>query len=259
MNAPTADNPKRDLMPQSSAAKCPSTQSMIFPLTTSSVDPWHRVLKARFWYGLAATVIGTSLLTAVFFLGYFYVQAHPLRTPYVMPLTSLDRLIPFQPKYLSAYLSLWVYIGAGPGLLPSHRERLIYAAWISALGLIGLAIFWIWPTQVPRVFAPGAPALMMLLHGADAAGNACPSMHVAMAVFTVIRVDNLLQRTRSPWYLRALNLVSAATIAYSTLAIQQHVLWDVIAGAALGAAFALVSMAWPRPPRRRTTKCRSDR
>ena len=33
-----------------------------------------------------------------------------------MPRTRLDLLIPFQPAALLAYVSLWVYVGVGPGL-----------------------------------------------------------------------------------------------------------------------------------------------
>jgi hypothetical protein len=143
------------------------------------------------------TLIGTSVFIFVFFLGYFYVQRYPLFAPIVMPMTSLDRLIPFQPLALAAYVSLWIYVGAGPGLQATRREMAIYALWMAALCVTGLAIFYLLPTQMADVNVGAADSVFFrTLQSVDAAGNACPSMHVAVAVFTVIRVDDVLRVVR---------------------------------------------------------------
>ncbi len=83
-----------------------------------------------------------------------------------------------------------------------------------------------------------------MLQGVDAAGNACPSMHVAAAMFTVIRVEQVLRDARTPVVLRLLNLLWFAAIAWSTLAVKQHVVLDAVAGALLGIAFAVPSLRW---------------
>jgi len=192
------------------------------------------------------TLIGTSVFIFVFFLGYFYVQRYPLFAPIVMPMTSLDRLIPFQPLALAAYVSLWIYVGAGPGLQATRREMAIYALWMAALCVTGLAIFYLLPTQMADVNVGAADSVFFrTLQNVDAAGNACPSMHVAVAVFTVIRVDDVLRVVRSPLFLRLVNIGVCMLICYSTLAIKQHVVLDVLAGALLGALFAGLSrLAW---------------
>jgi membrane-associated phospholipid phosphatase len=77
----------------------------------------------------------------------------------------------------------------------------------------------------------------------DLAGNACPSLHVAFAVFTGIWMDRLLKEMRSAHVLLALNWLWCLGIVYSTLATRQHVVLDVIAGAALGALTASVHLA----------------
>src|SRR5450631_387017 len=122
---------------------------------TASVPPhrWTIELGARARRNFVLTVIGTTLLTALFFICYFYVQRHPAYTPTVLPLTALDRIIPFQPQALLAYASLWIYIGVGPGLQRTSSELAVYALWMCGLCIGGLGIFYFWPTQVPALTA----------------------------------------------------------------------------------------------------------
>src|SRR5215471_2563593 len=146
--------------------------------------PWLTELIFRARWRFPFKFVTTSALIALFFLGYFYVQAAPLDTPAVMPLTSLDTLIPFQPYALVAYLSLWVYVGAGPGLQRSGAELLRYALWMGALCATGLGLFYLWPTQLPDAVGQASDAqLLGMLRRVDSISNACPSMHVAAAVF----------------------------------------------------------------------------
>jgi membrane-associated phospholipid phosphatase len=207
---------------------------------------WQSQLVRRMRGHLLLTFFGTSAVIFVFFLGYFYVQQNPLFASTVMPVTALDRLIPFQPLALVAYCSLWIYVGVGPGLQVSRADLLSYALWMGALCLTGLAIFYFLPTQVAEVAVADPHSFFFsVLQSVDAAGNACPSMHVATAVFTAIRVDDVLRIVRSPRFLRLLNIGCAGLICYSTLAIKQHVVLDVVAGAALGALFAGLSrLTW---------------
>lgn len=195
----------------------------------------HFVLKA----------VGTTIFTWLFFIGYFHLLRNPAFAVTVMPLTPLDTLIPFQPWLLGAYLSLWVYVGVAPGLQPNFRELFVYGLWVGALCLSGLGLFYLWPTQIPplAIDVSGYPGFEML-QGVDAAGNACPSMHVAIALFTAIRLAHVLREIATPLWPRVLNWAWFAAIAYSTLAVKQHVVLDVLAGALLGAAFALPSLRW---------------
>ncbi|HWI11567.1 MAG TPA: phosphatase PAP2 family protein, partial [Burkholderiaceae bacterium] len=98
-----------------------------------------------------------------------------------------------------------------------------------------------------------------VLKGVDAAGNACPSLHVAVAIFTAIWIDHVLRQARAPLALRAVNIGWFALIAWSTLAIKQHVVLDVAAGMLLGVAFALPSLHWrPARPRGLVPRVRAD-
>jgi hypothetical protein len=213
-------------------------------LPVDSGPRWHE-LGARLRRGFLRTTLATSLLTGLFFIAYFGVQRHPSHAALLMPSTALDALIPFQPAALLAYVTLWIYIGIGPGLQRSVREFAVYGAWLCGLCVSGLAIFYFWPTRVPSFVtaANGFPGFSTL-HRVDETGNACPSMHVAVAIFTVVRIDEVMRSMRMPLPLRLANALWFVLIVYSTLATKQHVVLDVVAGAILGLLFAVMSLRW---------------
>lgn len=189
-----------------------------------------------FW---VAKMLATSWGIAGFLVAYFWVLNHPQFPVTVMPLIWIDHMVDFQPEALPVYLSLWLYVSIAPALLKTGRELLMYAMAAFALATTGLAIFMLCPTTVP-VFAIdwSAHASIAFLKTVDLAANACPSLHVAFAVFTAVWLDHLLREMRAGPLLRMLNGLWCMAIAYSTLATRQHVALDVIAGALLGGAFA---------------------
>lgn len=216
------------------------------PPEPTEADPrWTVEIGRRMRRLLWLKVIGVSVFTWIFFIGYFHLLRHPAYPVFEMPLTALDRLIPFQPTWLAAYVTLWLYVGVAPGLLLRFVELLVYGLWAAALCLAGLACFYFWPNAVPplRMDVSHLPGFA-LLQGVDAAGNACPSMHVAIAIFSAIWIEHLLRNARVPPGLRLANAAWFLAIAYSTLAIKQHVVLDALAGALLGTVFALASLRW---------------
>jgi membrane-associated phospholipid phosphatase len=84
------------------------------------------------------------------------------------------------------------------------------------------------------------------LQAVDASGNACPSLHVAFAVFTAIWFGRLGRQMGVGRSVRALNWLWCAGILYSTVAVRQHVALDVLAGAGLGAIVAAAHLRWLR-------------
>ena len=202
---------------------------------------------AEFWRRMKRHLLlkfmGISGFMWIFFIGYFHMLRHPVYPVTEMPLTALDRLITFQPGALIAYLTLWFYLGIAPSLLLSLRELVSYGLWVGGLCLVGLVCFYFWPTAVPvAVLGINSHPSFTVLQGVDAAGNACPSLHVATAMFSALWLDHLLRTLRAPTAARVFNGCWFIAIAYSTLAIKQHVVVDVIAGLVLGLAFALPSL-----------------
>jgi membrane-associated phospholipid phosphatase len=203
---------------------------------------WVRGLK---WW--PAKVIGATLGMTLFFAAYFGVLHHPLFPITTMPLTAVDRLIRFRPEALPLYLSLWFYVTLVPALLIDRRELAAYVLAAIAISVVGLAIFLLWPTTVlwPDADWSQLPAFAFL-QSVDASGNACPSLHVAFAVFTAIWLGRLLRQMGAKRGVRAFNWLWCLGILYSTVAVRQHVALDVLAGAALGAFVAAINLHWLR-------------
>jgi membrane-associated phospholipid phosphatase len=204
-----------------------------------------RTLRLFFRHGWFKA-IGTTAFTWSFFVAYFYLLQHPRVPPIIMPMTSVDRWIGLQPWALPFYLSLWVYVSLPASMMETRREVVAYGLRIGALCLVGLAVFYFWPTEVPNypvdwAHHPGFD----ILRGKDASGNACPSLHVATAVFTALWLDWMAPLLGFGKRLRSANVLWCVLIVFSTMATKQHVLVDVICGAALG-----VAMAWATRPRR---------
>jgi membrane-associated phospholipid phosphatase len=206
---------------------------------------WPAVAYDRFRRHFLLKLVGTTTFISVFFVGYFQVLHATGNEATVMPLTFIDDLVGFQPAALYAYVSLWVYVGLPQGLMHERRDLYAYCAWVGALCLTGLACFWLWPTAVPPAtidtsLYPG----FGLIRGIDAAGNACPSLHVATAAFSAIWLDRLLAEIGAGWRMRGFIWAWFAAIAWSTMATRQHVSLDVAAGVLLAVVFAIPSLRY---------------
>jgi membrane-associated phospholipid phosphatase len=228
-------------------------------LSQSTPAPaWYRQAGTRIVRNLPVKIIGTPAVIFVFFLAYRELLSHPRFPVTEMPLTTLDHLIRFWPPALALYVSLWVYVTIPSALLPTLRELAYYAWTIGVVCLVGLGCFFLWPTAVPppefdRAGYPGFDVLA----GLDAAGNACPSLHVATAVFAAIWLDALLREIGARRMARIVSWIWCLAIVYSAMATKQHVAIDVATGAALGVAGALLAVrrwvpsAMPAPRSRR--------
>ncbi len=209
---------------------------------------WYRQLAAVIAQHMLLKSLGTMVFIAVFFGAYFFLLKNPASAVTVMPLTGLDRLIGFEPRAMPLYVSLWVYVSLPPALLATRQALFAYARAMAGTCLIGLAIFYLWPTTVPVAdidwaLYPGVDFFKNL----DAAGNAFPSLHVATAVFSGVWLQVLLRRFDAPRWTRWLNALWCMGIVYSTLATRQHVAVDVAAGLLLGVLTATWSLR-PSPP-----------
>jgi membrane-associated phospholipid phosphatase len=199
------------------------------------------------WYGAFATHLmhlwfikatGTAAFMASFFYGYFAVQLSPMAPVFIMPTSWFDDAIAFWPPAFYLYASLWLYTSLVPALQPSFIRLLAYGFTIGSLCLSGLLIFLFFPTAVPYAMSDWfVDPSLSLLRSLDLAGNACPSLHVATAVLSGMCLHHLLRRLNCPLWCQVVNWLWCVLIIYSTLAIKQHVMWDVIAGGLLGVLF----------------------
>jgi membrane-associated phospholipid phosphatase len=202
---------------------------------------WRNELRRRAKEDWAIKLPGISAFMALFFITYFTLLNHPAYHVTVMPLTALDRWITFRPGAVWLYISLWFYSPIAAALQGNRRDLVRHAIAAALLASVGSVIFYVWPSAVPIWDLDWSqhPILAPLKHS-DASGNACPSLHVAFAVFSGVALERILRRVGSPAVLRVANAAWCFGIAYSTLAVRQHVTIDVIAGAALGAAATFI-------------------
>ena len=209
----------------------------------SQQTPWYRQAAAVIPKHVYLKSIGTTLFISLFFGAYFYLLKAPTYLTTVMPITLLDRLIGFQPLALPMYISLWFYVSLPPALLATRRELYGYGLAMAGTCLAGLIVFYLWPTAVPAAHIDWAQYPDVdFLKNMDASGNACPSLHVATAVFSGIWLHHLLRRFGAPLWILIFNWVWCIGIIYSTLATRQHVAVDVLAGLALGVLGAYLSL-----------------
>lgn len=203
---------------------------------------WYRQPVRRLMWRLPWKAAGLVLYMVLFFAVYFALLRHPLFPVVRVPLTALDRLVPFCPQALVLYLSLWCYVSLAPSWLIDWDELIAYLWSVIGLGLNGCAFFLFWPNAVtPLPVDWSLHPDFAFLKTVDGAGNACPSLHVAFAVFSALYAGLMLRRMRAPVWMALLNWAWCLGIVWSTLAIRQHVALDAYAGALLGGAWFLLA------------------
>ncbi|MEO6004607.1 MAG: phosphatase PAP2 family protein [Opitutus sp.] len=195
-------------------------------------------------------LFGITGFITVFFVVYFALLRFPVFPTTLMPVTWLDRAVPFHPIALTVYFSLWLYVSLPPSLAWSRQQLIAQGLTATIMGLVGFVIFFFWPTAAPAAAAldPADVQALAWLKQVDAAGNACPSLHVAFAVHGAIWLDRVLREMRLHVALQLVNVVWCIAITYSTLATKQHVLVDVVAGALLGAVAGFCGTRSSRAP-----------
>lgn len=192
--------------------------------------------------GRVAAAAATALICAAM---YFVPQYVHRGEPLLLPMTAVDRWIPFWPASGVIYFAVFpLLVGTYAAIRePRRATRFLHACLFAQT--VGMACFLLWPTRYPReLFAlpPTASALGRALvsfcRAFDAPVNCLPSLHVS----TVMLCIGALRGSRLfvPAMLAGMPLVA------STLTFKQHYLADVAAGALLGLIASLVFMGWSR-------------
>jgi len=152
-----------------------------------------------------------------------------------MPLLALDRWVPVLPWSAWIYFSLWVYICMPSSLMMQVNELGYFFMGAALLSVCGLSIFYFLPTQVPDwgIDWSRYPTLLFLKES-DASGNACPSLHVAFALYAGLWLSRMLKIVHAGRLWHLANVLWCLLIVLSTMTTKQHVLVDVLCGAALG-------------------------
>lgn len=178
--------------------------------------------------------LGGAIIIA-FWILYFSIQRYPFFTITILEPSIIDQLIPFNQNYVYLYESFWFLMPIAPWLMDSKKDLLSYCSTISLMSLIAFFIFIIWPTACIRPTNVEIEIEMYrTLTSIDRELNACPSLHAAFTVFSALCCWNIFNKLRFHWLCICIVLIWTISILYSTLATQQHLAIDLVAGTFLG-------------------------
>jgi membrane-associated phospholipid phosphatase len=166
---------------------------------------------------------------------YFWAQRNNLHLPAKCMKISLDDRIPFRPRWVWSYSFLYyVMIGLTVISIPdlAGGVHLIFGGLI--LLAAGALIFYLYPTNVPESYRHFeidsiSTRYLAFIQSMDNNRNAFPSMHCAIATYIGFAITSL--PTIGPW----LGYGYIVIIAFSCVAVKQHVIIDTLAGIGLGA------------------------
>jgi membrane-associated phospholipid phosphatase len=187
-------------------------------------------------------LIGAMLTVAVCAPMYFIPQHWSFAEAVELPLTALDRAIPFWPASALLYYGTFVFLVVA-FLAQRDREqrtRFLYANVLAQIA--GMLIFVFWPTRYPRELFPLPAAdtlgssMMGFMRAMDTPVNCLPSLHVCTTTLCVLALAG------SRWFGAA--VAAGLLMAASTLTVKQHYVVDVLAGVAQGAAAWWICFRW---------------
>ncbi len=166
---------------------------------------------------------------------YFIPDHVVLFRTHAVPLTFIDRWVELDPKWIWFYVSYYPLLIVAFFLTTGHAAQKVYYESMILSALVGLFVFWLFPTEVPRdIYAwhgtfDRSADLLEYIRRADRNVNCAPSMHVGMS-FLAAAAISLVTKWRGRTVVWALFLA----ICFSTMAVKQHYFVDLVAGLGLG-------------------------
>jgi membrane-associated phospholipid phosphatase len=201
-------------------------------------SPFDVLKRVAAWALTGITVLAT----------YGATKLQPFGPAVELPLTTLDRLIPFMPWTVWVYGTVtWAALLAWLHVPDGLRGRRLYFTLALATAVCGV-FFLFMPTTFPRHLYPVDPASITLrelidLRAADSPTNCLPSLHVALATSLSANWLEYAKSRRA----RVLIVVWTVAVCLSTLTTKQHFVVDVAAGLVVGAGAYLAVHRWVRP------------
>jgi hypothetical protein len=208
---------------------------------------WTGRLRPLLAEKLALTVGLTLLWSALWIL----VPRYATVTAHALPLTWIEREVPFVEPFVYVYLSICLFMPLGPFLTVSRPMLLRHGRGFLGITLVGFACFVLYPVAVPVPDVVPETLLYQLILS-DTRLNSLPSLHAAYTVYSLLYWRCLLPTFPSRQGERgcagARSVVAALVTGWACLIlasiflIKQHYVLDVVAGIALaGVAHRLVA------------------
>jgi len=173
------------------------------------------------------------ILPMILDLFYFLPQWVPIYKAQPIPLTAIDRAVPFQPWWILPYLSMYLLLPLVPVFATTTDQLRRYALGTVLMFVIAAVCFFLWPISYPRPhLEETAPWVYRIVVSLDQPINSLPSLHAGLTAFTLFFAARILADVprRQRRLLLALGWVWAGLILYGTLATKQHYLADLPPG-----------------------------
>jgi membrane-associated phospholipid phosphatase len=175
-------------------------------------------------------------LTLFFCVPYFTLQLFTVFPARTLPLSGIDRAIVFDPRWVWAYQSVYLLLAIVPWMATTRSELRQYARGFLLLSGVGFGFFLLLPIRGPRPETEAADFMFRLLRSYDGPLNCFPSLHVGLAVYTVLfgaRLSRGRMMASARRTVLSLAWLWTALIAYAALATKQHYAIDLPGGALL--------------------------
>jgi membrane-associated phospholipid phosphatase len=195
------------------------------------------------------------ILPPLFNLCYFLPQWAPIYKPRPIPMTVIDRAVPFQPWWIVPYLSMYLLLPLVPVFATSKDQLRRYALGTALMFLIAAVCFFLWPISYPRPhLLETAPVIYLMVVSLDQPINSLPSLHAGLTAFTMFYAARILIDLpgRQRRLLLTLGWIWAGLILYGTLATKQHYLADLPPGVLL--AWISDRIVWRKSNQSQTQK-----
>ncbi|MGJ8654955.1 MAG: phosphatase PAP2 family protein [Akkermansiaceae bacterium] len=146
-----------------------------------------------------------------------------------MPELGFDKAIPVYFDSIWVYYSFYVLLGL-VGLIVEKKLFLQYLYTVGWVTAVSHAFFLFMPNGVLRtdIDFESAPAFYQHLASWDSPRNAFPSLHASLSIVAAIAVQ--FSRNFAKW-MKPLVWLWVVAIFWSTIALRQHVVVDLVAGA----------------------------
>jgi membrane-associated phospholipid phosphatase len=188
----------------------------------------------------------TMALNGFYWIGYAALGHYAFGSLRSVPLTAIDRVVPFDPEPWGwIYFSQFLFTAALPWLLTERSDIRRYSFGLVAMSLISFAIFFLFPTASPRPLEMGTSIPMRAIGKLDGPLNAFPSLHAAFIVYMGMLAWRMFGRS-APRLTIGVAVIWGGAILYSTLATKQHYVLDLLAGGAIGGLADC--LAWWKSP-----------
>ncbi|MEJ2497694.1 MAG: hypothetical protein P8Y43_09555, partial [Sulfurovaceae bacterium] len=83
----------------------------------------HNLTCRILFMAIQKALLSISMIT-IFFLIYFYFLEHNFFEVTTIPETWIDELIPFEPIFFYAYVSLWVYLSLSMAIIKNKKDNM---------------------------------------------------------------------------------------------------------------------------------------